>query len=377
MARPRRKKRVTLMGSLFGERHYDLCRSVYDYGQTVGNWQLVGTKEPTFSMPPEWEKLKLDGIIGIFVEKDSQREAIRLGIPAVNVASSAHSSSLPCVTHDDHAIGRMGAEHLLGQGATDFAFFGDSAQLSSTQQEEGFGSEIEQAGRVCHVRDGNGLEKSEAIKRWLAELPKPIAIMTGNDYMARQTINIAVEQGLRVPDDVAVLGVSNYRWAVLMSEVAPSSIELSWYRIGQIAAQTLEGLMDGGAPPPPCYIPPLRVVQRRSTEIVASDDPLVAHALQYIRDHLSHGIDAEDLLDQLEVSRRTLDNRMKAATGQSLYTAICRLRVEQAKQMLVKTDATMERIARECGLDRQSRLNELFKRQTGMTPGQFRQQRSR
>lgn len=376
MAKPRRRKRVTLMGTLFGERHYELCRSVFDYGQNVAHWQFVGTKEPTFSMPPEWEKLNLDGIIGNFLAKDSQREAIRLGIPTVNISNSMQNSSLPCVTHDDQAIGRMGAQHLLELGVVNFAFFGDSAGRSSTQQEEGFRIEIEQAGRVCHVRDGNGLEKREAITRWLAELPKPIAIMTANDYMARHTINEAVAQGLRVPEDIAVLGVNNYRWAVLMSAVAPSSIELSWYRIGQVAAQTLEGLMDGGTSPDR-YIPPLRVVQRRSTEIVASADPLVAHALQYIRDHLVEGIDVDDLLDQLEVSRRTLDNRMKDATGQSLYTAICRLRVEQAKQMLVKTDATMQRIARECGFDRQSRLNELFKRHTGMTPGQFRQQRSR
>lgn len=83
------------------------------------------------------------------------------------------------------------------------------------------------------------------------------------------------------------------------------------------------------------------------------------------------------VLDEFKLSRRTLDNRMKRATGQSVYTAICRMRVDLAKQMLVKTDASMQRVSRECGFDRQSRFNEVFKRMTGLTPGQFRQQRSR
>lgn len=379
MPRTAPKRRVTLLDSLYGEQFFEICRSAVDYGEHVGRWQFVGGEHPPFSSLADLERLRVDGVIGSFPDERWVGAVHRMGVPAVDVSTSLERPPLARVSHDDRAVGRMGAQHLLERGFALFAFFGNSAEWLSQLREEGFRSEIEQAGRTCHLRDTNlhpDVRRPELIRRWLAELPKPIAIMAVNDFMARLTINAAVEQGLRVPDDVAVLGVNNYRWAVLMSVVPPSSVELSWARIGQVAAQTLEGLMDGGVAPPPRYIPPLGVVLRRSSDTVISDDPVVARALRYVREHVAAWIDADALLDELKVSRRTLDNRMKRATGQSLYAAICRLRVDRAKQMLIKTDATMERVARECGFDRQSRLNEVFKRVTGMTPGQFRRQRS-
>lgn len=378
MSDPVLKPRVTLLDSLYGEQFFDICRSVVDYGEQVGKWRFVGGRHPPFSTLEDLKRLNLDGIIGSFADHEAVDAVRSIGVPAINVSTGLKAASVPRVSHDDQAVGQMGAEHLLERGFAVFAFFANSVEWLSSQRQEGFKRGIEQAGRTCHLRDTN-LEpetpKPELIRRWLLELPKPIAIMAVNDFMARLTINAAVELGLRVPDEVAVLGVNNYRWAVLMSSVPPSSIELSWARIGHLAAQALEGLMHGGAVPPPRYVPPLGVVLRRSTDTVRSDDPVVAHALRYIRDHVSTGIDAEGLLDELQLSRRTLDNRMKRATGQSLYIAICRLRVEQVKQMLIKTDASMERIARACSFDSQSRLNEVFKRLTGMTPGQFRQQK--
>ena len=135
--------------------------------------------------------------------------------------------------------------------------------------------------------------------------------------------------------------------------------------------------MDGGAPPPPRYVPPLGALTRRSTDITRVADPLIRGAMRYIRDHATEGITVEGVWGELGVSRSTLVNRMKAETEQTTQQAIRRAPVDRAKQMLINTELTMDQIARKCGFHRPRRLNEAFKRLTGLTPGQFRQQRRR
>ena len=216
-----------------------------------------------------------------------------------------------------------------------------------------------------------------SLRHWIKKLPKPIAVMAANDHLGKYVIDGAAEMGLVIPDDVAVIGVDNNHWAMAAAAATMSSIEPDGRQIGYRAAEMLDGMLAGGQPLPDQFIPPLRVVTRRSTEISLADDPLVSAALRVIRDRCQEGIEVEDVLDDLAVSRSTLERRMKAAIGLTPRVAIVRAQVEQAKKLLVRSDLTMEHIARTCGFRQPARFNETFKRLTGLTPGQYRRQRSR
>jgi LacI family transcriptional regulator len=367
-----------MLEAMRNELGYDSARGILDYGHQVGHWRFVGIGRTPFTEMDRLQHDQPDGVIGEFASLTAAMPMIEAGITAVNMTRAVDNVPLPAVWPDDEAIGRMGAEHLLERGFVNFAFFGSDDDGSSLPRMVGFSEVIRAAQHRCEQRIQPSAEVPniyELIPGWLEELPKPVAIMAHQDYVARLTVDAAVEQGLTVPEDVAVLGVNNYRWNSILAAVPVSSIELDRYRMGRLAAETLDALMAGGTAPPPRLVPPVGAVTRRSTEIVLTEDPLVTQVVGYIRDHCQEGLAVDDLMDQVRVSRRNLEKRIKKATGLTPQAAIFRGQIEKAKHMLTHSHTAIEAISRACGFRQPARLNQVFKRMTGMTPGEFRRQR--
>jgi AraC-like DNA-binding protein len=227
------------------------------------------------------------------------------------------------------------------------------------------------------VPDDQPLDWDAALEPWLDSLPKPIGLMAATDARGRQVINCVTSMGLRVPDDVGVLGVDDNEFASALAARTLSSVQLNAREIGHRAAQMLDHLFAGAQPCSPYWVPPLGVKTRQSTDVTISADALVTRARGYIREHCTEPMTVEDVLEAMGVSRTTLEVRMKRAIGKTPQVAITSARVERAKQQLVATTLSVRQIARACGFDRHERLNVVFKRHTGLTPGEFRQQRSR
>ena len=180
--------------------------------------------------------------------------------------------------------------------------------------------------------------------------------------------------GLRIPDNVAVLGVNNYRWNSILAACPVSSIQLNLEQLGLVAARMLDGLLKGEQPESPQWVLPRGVISRRSTDMTHLNDPVVTRVMAFIRDHCDQGLSVDDLLEQVTVSRRNLEQRMKSSVGLTPQKAIFRGQIEHAKTLLVESQMTVEAIAMACGFDQAARLHQLFKRLTGVTPGQYRQQ---
>jgi LacI family transcriptional regulator len=379
VARPPKTRRVTLLETLQSDLGFGVVQGVLDYAAHQADWRFEGLGSTPFGDLGVLTRAKVDGVIGGFHADDLAALPRNSGVAVVSTDPVSPGSRMPCVTNDDRATGRLGAEYLLDRGFAHLGFFGAEDDLASERRCEGFQSTIEAAGRVCHVRtyasDQTLSDPRERIPVWLDELPKPIAIMAHQDQLARLTVNAAIDKSLRVPDDVAVLGVYNNRWTSVLAARPVSSIDLDYHRIGYFAAEMLDALMDGGAPPPPRLIKPLGVVTRASTDITLVGDDVVSDALCYIREHCTDGLHVEDVLDHLQVSRRNLELRMKRSVGLTPQIAITRAQVDRAKQMLLESRMPIEAVARRCGFRQRTRLNEAFKRITGLTPGEFRQQR--
>jgi LacI family transcriptional regulator len=367
-------RRVVMAAEHAADNSHGSFRGVLDYKSQVEHWKLVGQVHSPVVAFEDVDFDSVDGIIGFFREERWVRVVEQAGVPAVNFSNAMAELPLPRVGHDDRAIGRLGAEHLLERGFTHFGFLGSFERWYVQSRMAGFVEAIdEHTGRFCRVLDTvQELPTSRTmIEQWLGELPKPCAVMAANDSTGCQTIEAATAIGLRVPDDVAVLGVDNDHWLTQFAVTPMSSVQPDWRRIGYRAAMLLDGLMAGESPVPPQWIAPVRVEARRSTDIVVADDPVVARALEFIRDRFADGITVDDVMEELHVSRRTLENRMKRTIGQTPYTAICRVRIEHAQRMLATTDQSMAEIARACGIE-PNQFYPVFKRMTGMTPGQHR-----
>jgi len=356
----------------------DLVHGILKYWDHAANWELVSKLHQPFQHFREIDLANVDAVVGCFFEREWAQAVIDAGLVAVNMSSKYETIPLPRVAADDIAVGRMGGEHLLKRGFQHYGYIKDPVGWASDRRLEGFRQIVERdAGRDLYVYDaqqGGSVYNPTMICEWFETVPKPVAVMGPHDHLARAVVRAATVMGLRVPEDVAVLGVDNHQWATILADTPLSSIELDCRQTGYRAAQALDRLLAGEEVTSPQWIPPVGVVERRSTEVSLTQDTAVADALRYIRERCGEGICVEDVLDAVGVSRRSLELRMKKAIGQTPQVAIFRAQIEKSKPMLLGSKATMGEIARACGFTRQERFSVLFKRYSGMTPGQFRLQ---
>jgi LacI family transcriptional regulator len=378
MPRRKRAKRVVILIADPGDAEIRIARGVVEYYLKNRDWQFATGALRPYKQFSRIDLKAVDGIVGNFMQSQWAEAVIAAGIQAVNTSNRIEDLPLARVAADEEAIGRAAGEHLLERGLANLAFVPPSNVDSwfARRRLAGFRQVVEQVAHrqvhVFHPDVGGVATDSGAIVRWLKGLPKPLGLFAAVDEQAFWTVTKAVEAGLRVPHDIAVIGVDNHEWASAASRVPLTSVDADLRTIGFQAAEVLNQLMNGNPVPAPKWITPRGVVARQSTDIAIQQDKLVADALSFIREHLASQINVEDVLYELGVSRTTLEKRMKQAIGLTPHAAICRERVRCAKQMLLETRATMDEISRACGFREQPHFNCVFKRVTGMTPGEFR-----
>jgi LacI family transcriptional regulator len=178
---------------------------------------------------------------------------------------------------------------------------------------------------------------------------------------------------MKVPDQVAVLGVDNDDLVQSLAYPPLSTVNTARQRIGFEAAAMLEKLMagepvDGG----PVLIPPTGVITRQSTDLLAIGDDDVADAVRYIHAHAGRPIAVDDVLRDLALSRRQLERRFRQSLGRSILDEIQRCRVDRARQLLVETELALPHIATASGFASASYFSVVFNKSQGMTPGEYR-----
>lgn len=330
------------------------------------------------------------GLIGHFSERVLLEDVERAGLPAVDISPARRDANLPRVSTDDVAVGRLAAAHLLSLGLSHFAFFGNRAEYYSVAREQGFNQALAAAGLSCDVMINGSAKPARgpapeaasdaaffggALEKWVAGLPKPIGILASTDSRALQILAVCRKLGITVPDSVALLGVDNDDVFCELANPPLSSIALSTQRIGYEAARMLDRLMAGEKPAEmQLLVPPAGVVPRRSSDLPAILDPDVAAAVRYISLHVQDDLQVADVLREVPVSRRSLEQRFLKVLGRTPAAEIRRAQVEMAKQMLAETDEAMPRVALAAGFSSAKQLGASFHHETGITPTAYRRQ---
>jgi LacI family transcriptional regulator len=282
-------------------------------------------------------------------------------------------------------VGQTAAEHLLDCGLKHFAFCGwgpaqPTAQIwertrmesaSDTVARRGYALSVYEWPRRASERAWNASQVHLAA--WLQTLPKPVGVLAANDERALEVLDAAQGAGLCVPDEIAIIGVDNDEVLCEAAHPSLSSVALNLERIGYEGATLLDRLMRGGRyPKRPILIPPLRVVSRSSTDVVATADEIVRTAVRFIQHNLHRPLGVAEVLEAVNVSRKTLEVRFAAALGRSPYEEILRRRIERIKELLTRTDGKMKRVAQQCGFKHVENLYGVFRREVGETPAQYR-----
>ena len=368
---------------------YDYDRKIISgisqYAQRVGNWIILCEDEHLHKMPP-LGKWRGDGVIAQLENPAIHQSIAQLQIPVVGVASLAHLSptldSIACVCTDNQRIGERAAEHLLECGFDDFGYCGVPATPAngwSRERGRAFSEFLTRAGYRCSMftgrhRTGRQWEKIQSdMAAWLRSLKLPVGVMACDDPRARHVLEACRRLKLRVPEDVAVLGVDNDELMCELCHPPLSSIEQGTHQIGHEAAAALDKLMTGKQPKQMrTLVPPGRLVARRSTDILTVPHEQVAAALRFIRDHATEPIQVLDVSKHVGVSRSTLDNHFRHVVGRTTHDEIERVRLNIAKSLLENTDFPLRIIAAKSGYRNEQYMCNVLRRALGRTPGQHR-----
>ncbi|MCW1922659.1 XylR family transcriptional regulator [Luteolibacter arcticus] len=329
---------------------------------------------------------KGDGLLVFRYTAEEAKEWRRHKIPVVNLSTEQppRLAGFPRVTLDNARAGEMAAEHLLNLGLRQFAFLHDSNRLYSRERMEGFRRRLDEAGFPLHVIDIpsstfppkiRAKQNLEMAWRQLARLPQPCGLFAKDDIAAVMAIRALREIGLRVPQDVPVLGVADDIVHCLATTPPISSLRFPGKAIGFAAAQLLYRQMSGEKIDPREHlrIPPRGVVVRESTGHVELLDPIVTRALAVIREEAGRqAITAQELCRRVGVSRESLRLRFHETLGRSPKQEVDRQRADLVGEILRRQNWTLERIAQHCGFTGSDELCRFFKRVKGCTAGSWR-----
>ncbi|MBC8039526.1 MAG: substrate-binding domain-containing protein [Opitutaceae bacterium] len=174
--------------------------------------------------------VKRDGIQGIVASIHSaaqERRFAALGIPVVNVSNAMRRPSLPLVTQDDEAVGRLAAGHLQACGCRVFGFWGQTAGNYSEERRAGFRAALGAGATLSMNACADGAESPGVLyarmRGWLAKQARPLGLFVVLDTYALLLMRAARELGWRVPEDVAVLGAGDEDYLVEFESVPSSS----------------------------------------------------------------------------------------------------------------------------------------------------------
>ena len=332
-------------------------------------------------------RLKLSnpyGIISHVLDEPVAEMLTRIGRPVVSVSSTITDLPFPTIDVDHDAVGRLAAEHLIELGYRTFGFLGSASAGFSLEREEGFCDELSKRGfsaQSHHAEyvlrppfDQYSKGSEEQARQWLEKLPKPVGILCSNDEHARMLSFLCQSSGISVPRDVALLGVDNDETICSLCFPPISSVDNPAEKIGYRAAQLLEavarGRLEGHSRE---SVRPIHIVERQSTDRLATEDPVIRSAIAFIRRSLRDtDLSVNDVAEHISVSRRKLERTFSETLGITVLAAIHRYRIRRAKHLLHSTDLTVATVARECGYSDHRRLAMVLKSHSGMTPTQFR-----
>lgn len=330
-----------------------------------------------------------DGVIGRVETQQMAARLQQLGVPVVDVRGSVANTGLPLIDTDDRKVAELAAEHLMDRGFRHYAFCGFVGANYSDKRSHWFQECLAQSGFSCAIYvppeqqreaqttgyERQGLLFQENLGQWLQSLPKPVGMMACNDIRGQQVLNLCRRHELVVPEEVAVIGVDNDEVLCELSDPPLSSVAPNARGIGYDAAVLLERMMAGDdAPPEPVLVPPLGIVTRRSTDVLAINDPQLAIGLRYIREHAFDPITINEVAKAAGMSRRIFERRFVAQMGRPPKAEVLRLRLERVKQLLIDTEWSLAEIAERTGFNYGEYLHTVFTQKTGITPGKFRRQ---
>jgi LacI family transcriptional regulator len=358
-----------------------ILRGLAEYGRRYG-WRPSVRPHGLDRMPESIRRHPPAGVVAIKANDAVVRAAEEISRPVVSIFDPRCRADIARVDNDDEAVGAMAAEHLLDKGFHVGAYCGVEEPWSRrrwTGFARAFGLAGREAGHIAspeeptHLPDWTRLSTVDFLAGWLRTLARPVGVMVCTDDQWYHLQAAVGEVGLRVPEDIAVVGADNDELSSFYCPIQLSTVETDLHRVGAEAGRLIQQQLDAVEHPDQVsLVAPRRVIARTSTDVLNVDDPRLARALQIIQQQACQGLTVEDLLDRVALSRTSLEKLFARNLGRTPGQVITARRIRRIRELLTETDLPLADLAAQVGLAGQSYLGKLFKRHTGLTPGQYR-----
>ena len=370
---------------------YRFLRGILNYSQSTEQWVVC-------KMPPSYKRelglrgvvawakeWRADVVIAQFDPDDDVTLFRKNGIVALAQDYVVKFDSIPNITGDYALTGTMAAEYFLSKGFKNFGFFGYNGVCWSDERCDGFRRRVEESVSEAnffmydrqHI-DNMWYYDQSVLSDWLLNLPKPIAIMACDDNQGNILLQACEFCGLHVPFDVAIIGVDNDEILCNMSDPTMSTINVDIERGGSDTAAMVDRMVED-----PTYrgedivLKPLGVVERLSSSVFATNDREVLAALRFIHANVDSKIQVTDVLRNVPVSRRLLEQRFKSMTGMTIYNYISVMRMDRFAQLLISSNDPISDIAARLDEFDTKGISRRFKEIKGCTPSEFRKKHLR
>ncbi|NDV61463.1 substrate-binding domain-containing protein [Puniceicoccales bacterium CK1056] len=327
-----------------------------------------------------------DGIIARISDPAILKNLKAKNTHIVDVLGNVQKSPFPLVKCDDRKIGRMVAEHFIGNGHRHFAFLGFSSERWSFERQEAFGQSLEKEhGQVslCHLNPrhqgpAHWHRNLDHVASWVEGLPKPCAMLVASDQFGPLAMKACERSGISIPEEISIVGVDNDQSFCELCRPQLSSIEPNHTRVGYEAARLLDALItDERTSETLLETPPLSLYTRGSSDTMAVSDPALVKAMRFIRQEACNGISVDHVAESAGVSRSVLQRRFKDQLGRTVGDIILSVKLRRARDMLAFTKISIPEIAERSGFNYQEYLNYIFKKHLSTTPVRFREEAGR
>jgi len=299
---------------------------------------------------------------------------------SINCDRTPEGIASVCV--DEKKVANIASAHFLAKGVNRVSTFRFSDSPFAVEREAHFresaienGALVEPGWWKDNAVPPRHFEDPREITRWLVELPKPCGIFACCDSWARVVARYCRVANVRIPDEIALLGVDNDTIECELALPPLSSVAIPWHTLGREAAdlayRALAGMSITGKR---VVVAPLDAVTRRSTDVLAVADPLVVKTVGWICENADRRLTVPAVCRALGTSRQRLERRFRAVLGRTVMQEIRRAHIETAKRLLSSTSLDLPKIAELSGFTNQVLLSVAFRREVGVPPGAYRRQ---
>ena len=372
----------------------ELCCGIAEAARREGLWSL------SFVWADALKDLKaLNGFDGVIARVVDDAMAARLeasGLPVVDVFCTKRYSHFGSVDGDQSEIGRKAAEYFLARRFTSFAYCGYEGYNYSDERRDAFAAALKSNFFGCNVfktpqralaEYGASVTRKEDVTlgadaqrlaSWLKSIPPRTALFCCHDMRAYQVLRICMDEGIAVPNHLAVLGVDND--PLVCSFVTPSisSIDNRGFRVGSAAVAVLSRMMRSKAArknPPAVRVKPGEVVQRQSTETYAFEEKWMSDALVYISRNVEKRLTAEDVARFAGRSLPTVEDAFRKVLGRTVQQELVASRLFSARHLLETTSLPVAEVAVRSGFSSAQYFCRMFKADTGLSAERWRERR--